>query len=339
MNWVFSRLVFSLKNLARRLLGFRFSETLPEPESIFIELTNRCNYSCEICPLKDSVIPKQDMDSSLFKKIIDDIAAWNPDRETIALHVFGEPFLHNQIFDFMDYIEEELKKCKIFISSNFSVVDRQIIERFFKPNTYNLNLGVWLDTLSPEVYSKQRGGEYSKVVESLDYFIELKRRYDSVIPELHVGMIVTEYNKNEVDSLVRFWKKKFSGLKGVEIRLRRSHDWSGQVSSNNVFKSSRILRYKNVCLTPFRQLVVFSNGDVGLCCHDVDHKILIGNVRGESLKSIWTSEKANSFREAMKNHELDSFEPCNNCAYYNYSVVENLKEIYYNTLYRIKVRV
>lgn len=71
---------------------------------------------------------------------------------------------------------------------------------------------------------------------------------------------------------------------------------------------------------PFTTLVVFSNGDAGLCCYDVRHRIVVGSVRGESLPSLWGGRRARLFRRSMRSLELDAFEPCRNCFSYNVSL-------------------
>ena len=294
----------------------------PEPLSIYIELTNRCNYVCDMCPLKESQAPRVDMDFNLFKKIIDDIAEWNPDRKSLALHVFGEPFLYKRIFDCLDYIDIKLKRCKIYISTNFSTVSKETIEYLFQPKIYNVNLGIWIDTISPKTYSKQRtGGDYYKVLKNIYYLIDLKRLHNSEYPEFHIGMIITKNNKHEVKSFIRFWEEKFKGLKGAEIRTDISHDWAAQVSMDEVIhKKGGNLVFKNVCPMPFTVMAIFSNGDVGTCCMDVEHKIIIGNAKYKKLKAIWTGSEASKFRRAMASYGLDSFVPCKDCLEYNMPV-------------------
>jgi radical SAM protein with 4Fe4S-binding SPASM domain len=277
-----------------------------------------------MCPLKDSRYPKADMDAVLFTKIINDIKEWNPNRDSLTLYVFGEPFLYERIFDCFDYIQEKLKNCQIRISTNFSVVNEKIIERFFYPKAYNLSLGIWVDAFLPQTYAKQRaGGDYYKVLKNLDYLIALKKKYDTQQPEFHIGMVVTRNNRQELGRFLKFWKNKLKGLKGVGVRTTISSDFAGALSTDSVFlKKGKRLVFKNICLWPFQEMVIFSNGDVGLCCFDVNHNIIIGNAKDGNLKSIWLGPKAESFRKSMRSFALDSFKPCKDCHLYNMPVSE-----------------
>lgn len=258
------------------------------------------------------------MDFTLFRKVVDDIERWNPARESIALYVFGEPFLYDRIYDCIDYVEDRLKKCKIFISTNFSTLNREKIERLFAPRIRNLNLRICIDSISPETYAKQRTGNYHNVFNNIDYLIDLKKRYDSEKPGLSIGIIITKDNRRERRIFLEFWKKKLSALKGVEVIYATSHDWAGQVSTDRtLLKKERWLIYKNICKLPFSLMTVFSNGDVGLCCMDVDHKINIGNAKYEDLAALWRGPKAEAFRNSMRSFALDSFNPCKDCFSYN----------------------
>ena len=309
----------------------RVSIAPDEPRSLYIELTNRCNYRCPICPLTTSKRAKKDMDFSIFKKIIDDMRIWNSHRTSLALHVFGEPFLYKQIFDCFDYIEDSLRECKIYISTNFSVVTRPQIERLFYPRAHNVDIGLWIDAFSAETYGKQRGEShcYQKVMENIDYLIELKQRYASQRPQFHIGMILTRNNQHEEKEFIEYWKERLKGLKGVDIITRVSHDWSGQISGNEVLLKKRgPFSYRNICTMPFGSMVVFSNGDVGLCCYDVDHQITVGNVTQDYLKDIWSSSEAEAFRESMRSFALDSFPLCGNCMQYNKSFLHLFQRIF-----------
>src|SRR5574337_1234727 len=45
----------------------------PQPERIQIEITNRCNCACGMCPRESFNLPEKDIPLDLFKKIIDNI--------------------------------------------------------------------------------------------------------------------------------------------------------------------------------------------------------------------------------------------------------------------------
>lgn len=62
------------------------------------------------------------------------------------------------------------------------------------------------------------------------------------------------------------------------------------------------------CLYPFVGITIFPNGNVGLCSNDCFEKTNYGNVRDESLMSIWNGDKIRAARTAIasgrKNYEI-----------------------------------
>ena len=81
--------------LLRYSYNLRLSRTIElMPNSLDIELTNRCNLTCPKCPRGSMGRPEGDMSIELFKTVIDSsfpyiYFAW--------LHLFGEPLLSTEL--------------------------------------------------------------------------------------------------------------------------------------------------------------------------------------------------------------------------------------------------
>lgn len=299
------------------------------PSKISIELTNRCNYACRICPVRGSVYPALDMDFAVFKKIIDQIRVWIPAESelTLRLHVFGEPFLYNKIFDALDYIDLKLKR-KAWISTNFSSLDPAMIKRLVSPRPYNVELGIWTDALEQQAYAYQRGAGFDRAHANIDYLIKLKNENNSALPEFHVGCIITRKNKRGSGAFLDFWKKKLRGVKGASVRSAVSHDWAGQVTESSVIQKKHGLCVRRRCGMPLEEMVIFSNGDVSPCCFDANHSILIGSIIDQELPLVWSGEKAVSFRQKAFLASLDSFSLCKNCIKYHAPIGIYIKDVF-----------
>jgi MoaA/NifB/PqqE/SkfB family radical SAM enzyme len=76
------------------------------PAILMIEPTNFCNLKCPLCPTgNDSLTaPKGYMDFEDYKKIIDEMGDY---LLNVTLWNFGEPFLHKQISDMIDYAKKK----------------------------------------------------------------------------------------------------------------------------------------------------------------------------------------------------------------------------------------
>ena len=74
-------------------------------KKIYIEITNKCNLSCEFCP-KDN-LKKKDIKLEEFEEILKKI---NNYTEYIYLHVKGEPLIHPQFSEIIDLCLKYNKK-------------------------------------------------------------------------------------------------------------------------------------------------------------------------------------------------------------------------------------
>ena len=72
--------------------------------------------------------------------------------------------------------------------------------------------------------------------------------------------------------------------------------------------------YKKICSQPFSRLTVLFNGDVTPCCVDWSHKLVVGNVKNESLDKLW-NKQANSLRKDHIEGNIEKESPCFNCNY------------------------
>ena len=59
--------------LTKGILGRTFYIIPEQPERIQIEITNRCNYTCGMCPRESFQLPESDISPDLFRLIIDRI--------------------------------------------------------------------------------------------------------------------------------------------------------------------------------------------------------------------------------------------------------------------------
>jgi MoaA/NifB/PqqE/SkfB family radical SAM enzyme len=91
-------------------------EDYPLPHSIEIETINRCNSTCNFCPVNRFSDPRSltRMPETLFHKIIDDLAA-HDFSGNLSLFSNNEPFLDKRIFDFAAYARVTLPRAIISI--------------------------------------------------------------------------------------------------------------------------------------------------------------------------------------------------------------------------------
>ena len=68
------------------------------------------------------------------------------------------------------------------------------------------------------------------------------------------------------------------------------------------------------CIYPFNTMIIYSNGEVGLCCWDYDNEVKLGNIQKRSLLEVYNSEQFMKFRQAQIRMDCKDIELCSGCS-------------------------
>jgi radical SAM protein with 4Fe4S-binding SPASM domain len=67
------------------------------------------------------------------------------------------------------------------------------------------------------------------------------------------------------------------------------------------------------CANIWERMTVFWNGDVTLCCEDIDGDWILGNLNEQSITEIWNSEKLLAIKKIHKEKRFSEFPFCYMC--------------------------
>lgn len=167
-----------LKNVLRKLKNYLLVENaifrydlndMPVFEEIEIETLNRCNGTCDFCPVNANEPQRvyHKMTKELFQKIIQDLVEVNY-RGKISLFSNNEPFLDERIIEFHKYAKSKLPKAHFSLYTNGSLLDK---EKFMTIISY-------LDELHIDNYNDDRNVNpgLKEVYEYLNDNPDLKRK-------------------------------------------------------------------------------------------------------------------------------------------------------------------
>lgn len=84
-----------------------------------IETNARCNLKCSYCPVSEFDRGDHYMPEWLYKKVIDDVAAFPFEYQgRISPHFYGDPLLDDRLPALMQYTREKLPKASVIIHTN-----------------------------------------------------------------------------------------------------------------------------------------------------------------------------------------------------------------------------
>jgi len=94
------------------------------------------------------------------------------------------------------------------------------------------------------------------------------------------------------------------------FELRRLHDWGGEVDLES---DSKQVKYKLGCNMAMHQMVVLPNGDVTMCCNDLNSKGVVGNIKDKALSEIYNSKERREYIDKLMWGKRNQLDLCKGC--------------------------
>lgn len=292
------------------------------PCELVVELTNRCNLDCVMCPRDKMLRPVGDMSFDLFAKIVDEI---KNRVEMVDLCFAGESLLHPEVFAMIKYAKKN--GLKVFLQSNATTMDERIARELVCSKMDLLVLSI--DAVTGGTYKQiRRGGNFNEVVKNVATFLKMKKRNGN-LPYTIVQMIYLIQNKHEVKEFIKFWKEKGADA----IRIKPFNTRAGFVD-NSLDGRGRNIQSKSgfPCIHLWRGLAVYWDGRVVPCCMDYSEKYILGDLHSQSILEIWNSPRIKYLRQLHISGEIKASDLCRNCSGYKESLPKVLGSLFFNAL-------
>ncbi len=280
--------------------------------------TLRCNQRCSFCYLKmfnslqsssmSRSITNEKFEVSLKNavKIIKELR----EHGVFELDILGgEPFLHKDIYDIVEYAVNS--GMLVNISTNGSYLER--IKKVSELD--NVNIGISLHGSKESIHDSFCGrGSFKRCIDVLE---ELGDR-------VFVKTVVNKKNFFDVENIVKMLcekgikkyfliqmidpedKESLSLNEFYEVYKRALKASEGRIEVGIVGQLTHIyydlrnykLITKTFCKAGSVKMVVFPNGDVYPCTMFLDYKV--GNILNEGFESVWRSSRWSIFRNLRR---------------------------------------
>lgn len=270
------------------------------PHMVMMEVTNRCNIKCVMCPREIMTRDVGDMSISLYRIVLNEIQKYGC-TDYLVLHYSGEPTLNKDLVSMVRYAKDEGVGFVKFNTNGLLVkgnLAKDLIES-------GLDLIVFAVESSRAIHDKFRvGSDYDMVNENIFNLMKLKKQLGCGRPAVSVQMLVTNDMEEEVlESAKRFWKPKVDF-----VDVRSISTVGGQVEDKGTVRSP-----EKFCRQVYTVAGVLWNGDVVPCCVDHDANLMMGNVKDNTLHEIWNSKKYKEFRMKHRNGDIEDLSFCKRC--------------------------
>ena len=288
--------------LLPRIFGFQYRHT-PVPASLQLEPTNCCNIRCICCPTARSSRKRGFMEFGLFQRIIDDASAIGVRR--IHLYMHGEPMLHPKIVEMIRFIKS--KGLFFNLVTNGMPFDDEKIKGILEAGV-DLGDHIVFSVLghSKNVHEKVMAGiDHDRVYGNISSLIELRRRRKRFTPIVEIVFYAMPENEREQIGLVNAWSGK---VDHVRIISKISESFRGYKRSN--LQEPAV---KGRCPNIWERMGIFWNGDVTVCCEDVDGDYILGNLAQRTIREIWNHPELLALKRMHRRKEFHRHPLCSVC--------------------------
>jgi hypothetical protein len=262
---------------------------------VAVELTNRCNLRCAMCPMNNLGRPFADMEWGLVQKVAADFAA---NGLTVNwLHEMGEPLLYPGLAEAVDLFPG----CSV--STNALLLDEQIGRALVASSLRRIRLCV--DTTKAAVYPLiRRGGRFEQVVANTRSFLELSKG-GSMRVEIQ-RLITTETSQESVRDFEEYFELNRYPQATVIEKTCEPLDTSDETAFHQSF-------YGCFQGHPFKWFIVLADGRVTHCCYDAHGHQPIGNMNTQTVREILDGVRIPEYMHAFKAKDWQKLPRCGEC--------------------------
>lgn len=260
-------------------------------KKIYIEITNSCNLNCSFCIGNKRKI--KFMSFSEFKTILDKV---KPYTNYLYFHILGEPLLHPNINEFIDYA------CDMGFNINITT-NGYLIDKINTKNIRQINISLHSFDLKYGISLDDYLNKISNVVSKLDdTYISYRVWLNSKFSHDILNRLSLYYN-------ISFDYSSFDKVKlSNNVFLSQFHEFIWPDLNNDYYNE------KGRCYGLVDHIGILCDGTVVPCCLDSLGCISLGNIFENDLdiilKSSRVSDMINGFKNGLKCEEL-----CKHCRF------------------------
>ena len=324
--------------------NYKSEKDIPHPTTISLELTNKCNLRCTMCPREHKFaegLIHGNMSTEMAREIIDQNY---PYLQSVGLVGLGESLFAPNLVEVAKYIKSKKKSIVIFISTNANF--RDFSERVTPALPYLDTIQISIDGTS-DTYEKIRlGGTFNLFLENVKKLTELIKPYHI---DLMFNMVVTKQNYTEMSAVIELAAQlgipyvnfNYLNLACIPEENTSYYDFFRTAEFKEEMKKGRTAaeKYPDIevtglddfdenwvgkCKLIWNHFQINHDGEVPPCCgKPFTKELTFGNVAKQPLMEVLNSPKAKSFRKSWETKKQHPF--CNQC-HYSFSAAKSLNQ-------------
>lgn len=245
---------------------------------VSLETHSVCNQACAFCPVSIAPRSRERMPTSLFDRIVADLACSRATIEAVFLNNYNEPTLDVR---FLEQVRGLLAAgLPPAVLTNGTGLTPERCRSLVQMGGLRF-VSVNLSTLDRERYRRERGRDHlDGVLANLDFAAELRIAERMEIAVLGPG---DARHRRDFESIA----ERFAGTR-FAVRSFELMDRAGRMpGGRRPATPHRALRgCENLGSRPLQHLHVTASGRCVFCCEDYDERHVVGDLRSQSVAEV-----------------------------------------------------
>lgn len=307
---------------------FQGKRAFTGPHTVMIDIEDNCDLNCIMCyfhsPLLEKTGEFQSLDYDTYKDILKDLKSMGTRK--ISICGKGEPFLHPEISDIIDFTKQLRFYLNIF--TNGIHIPKNFLSEIFRLDQITFSLHAGDRETYYKVHPQAGEGCFEDVRYALRQIREYKHRNKRITPWVKIINVIFNLNYRKIDEMFAL-AEEFGAdeilFKPAQLTLKQDvlkmdcnqidyltqalrKRQNSKIRNNIGSYLATIMPYasinkvrmdkplRKVCYVPWYQSTVLSNGDVVACPYN---QVVLGNINKDNFRTIWFSPEYNNFRKTL----------------------------------------
>jgi MoaA/NifB/PqqE/SkfB family radical SAM enzyme len=274
----------------------------------YIEITNRCNLSCDFCPktLREPLF----MDEALFETVCAQLKGRS---QRLFLHVMGEPLLHPRLSSFLDICAKYQHHTTVI--TNGVLLSQHGETLVSRPALKQLSISLH------SCISQSTNDSFQAYFDAIKDFVDTAAIRTDLVVQLRL------WNKGSADpSFQAMMFRIIQATFGLpfppedQLKMKRSFMIGKNLCIDSVTSfewpslDNKDYGEAGTCYGLRQQCAILADGTVTACCLDNNGVLGIGNIRQRPLMEILSGERAVAIRKGFERGVVVE-ELCRKCSF------------------------
>jgi MoaA/NifB/PqqE/SkfB family radical SAM enzyme len=313
---------------------------LKAPFVLLIDPCNLCNFKCKFCPSGNQQLIKKIgryqgmLDFELYKKIIDDLNEFDEPIKTLRLYKEGEPLLNPRFADMIKYAKDSKLVRRIDTTTNGALLNPELNRKIISAGLSQINISVNGVSAEQIYYYTRTKIDFNKYIENIKDLYENRGNC-----EISIKSIKENLNENEqkifFDIFGNIANRIFlENLSPAWPQFKFHQDIPSEFICGNYGQE---IIHRKICPYIFYIMVINASGKASTCVGDWPNKLIVGDLKTQSVKNVWLGNILNTYRIMHLKGERVNCEFCRDCEVVSHGTIDNLDLYAEDILKRMKI--